>query len=90
MTRKILLFLFLGWCVALFALAFTILLLSDSVVLNIILQWAIPAMLIVTFIYFIAIAVRHNLRTANHFPGFNGHLPMHTAIEVIGKWGVRW
>lgn len=63
---------------------------SDSAFLNAILQWAMPALLILSFIFSIGAAVRHNLRTSNHFPGFSGLLPTHIAIEMIGKWGVRW
>lgn len=89
MIRKITLFLLVGWG-ALVAMVLTVLWTSDSDVLNVILQWTIPALLVLSVIFSTAMAVRHNLRTSNHFPGFSGLLPVHTAIEVIGKWGVRW
>lgn len=90
MNRKVLLFLMFMCGVVLSVMVVAILWASDSVLLSFVLQWAIPALLILAFIFATGISVRHNLRTSNHFPGFSGLLPVHTAIEVIGKWGVRW
>lgn len=90
MNVKILLFLLLMLFVVSIVTVLALRWPFDSVFLNAILQWATPVLLILSFIFCIGIAVRHNLRTSNHFPGFSGHLPTHIAIGMIGKWGVRW
>jgi hypothetical protein len=90
MNRKILIFLLFMFVVVFFVTVFARLLPLVPFSLNAILEWTTPALLILSYIFSIGIAVWRNLKMLYHFAGFSALFPTHIAVGVISKWGVRW